>query len=346
MKSKKFFVIISVFIMFICCVGAISAASDDVMNNTVSEMDSFEETVSVSTDEQAIGVDSTGVALDAENSNEDITNDEKIDVFEDDSTLTKNQLDEQLSYTALSEFYTVKLEEAYIFSPYSQGTIYGTITPPSYNLLNYGFKIFLYDIDENIVYTSGSFVGRSTYFSLNIPAKTLLPGIYDLYVVNDQDNKIMAESVLGVDGDAIITATDYNDIYMSNTKMTARITDKVTGKPLTSLLVTATFTNGKTKVTKDYLPNSNGQISFIPPVGVGTWTVTLVSGYSGITGLVVKTATVKKSTVSIKTYKVTEYKGFKTTLKAVVKSNGKKVNEGTVTFKSTEKHTMQMSKKV
>lgn len=86
MKSKKFFVIISVFIMFICCVGAISAASDDVMNNTVSEMDSFEETVSVSTDEQAIGVDSTEVALDAENSNEDITNDEKIAVFEDDST--------------------------------------------------------------------------------------------------------------------------------------------------------------------------------------------------------------------------------------------------------------------
>jgi hypothetical protein len=115
--------------------------------------------------------------------------------------------------------------------------------------------------------------------------------------------------------------------------MTATLTDSVNGKPLNALSVKVVFTSGKTKITKYYTPNSNGQISFVPPVGVGTWNVQFTPGESHITGSASKTITVKKSKVSVKAKKVSEYKGYKVTLKATVKSNGKNVNEGKVLFK-------------
>lgn len=63
MKIKNFIVIFSVFIMLMCCVSSISAASDDVMNTTLSEVDSVDGSISVSNDDQVIGVeDSASVA--------------------------------------------------------------------------------------------------------------------------------------------------------------------------------------------------------------------------------------------------------------------------------------------
>lgn len=120
---------------------------------------------------------------------------------------------------------------------------------------------------------------------------------------------------------------------MSNTPMSARITDKDTGLPLTALSVNVVFTNGKTTISKNYRPDSNGQISFIPSLSVGTWTVKFTPSESHISGSAVKTVTVKKSKVPVKANKAVSSKGSKVTLKATVTCNGKKVNEGTVTFK-------------
>lgn len=330
MKTNHFFVIFSLFIIFICCVGAISAASDDAINNTVSEMDSFEETISNSNDEQAISVDSPESALEAENT---ITNDEKIAGSQDDSSLTKDESDDKLSITAHSDFYSIKLNGAYQISSYSQGSITGTITPPPSYLPGYSFKLYVYDLDEKLVWSGNTFTGYGTSFTQYIPAKSILPGLYTIYAINDYDGVKMAESVLGVGGQMTVTANNYDANYMSGNKITVKVTDKVTGKPLRNVIMKATYTNGKKTVSENFVPNSNGQYSFEPPVGIGTWTVTISSDTSGITGSVVKTAVIKKSAVSISASKVTEYKGYKTTLKAVVKSNGKKVNEGTVTFK-------------
>lgn len=332
MKNKNFFLIFSLFMILLCCVGAISAASDDILDDTVSEIDSGEEAISEIDDEQAVAVDSSEPAS-ADDENSEITDEAKLAASEDDSTLTMSDSDDVLSITSSYTLYSIYLDSAYTFSSYSKATIKGTISPPPTYMPEYGFKLFVFDLDNNIVCYSPPITGYDEAFSWTLPANTLLPGLYQMYAVNDYDNQIMAKSVLGVKGQAVITANDFSGKYMSGSKMTVRVTDQVSGKPLRNLIIQAVFKNGKKTVTGEYVPNTNGYISFEPPVGVGTWTVTFSSEFTGITGSAVKTAVVKKSKVTIKAYKKTEYKGFKTTLKAVVKSHGRKVNEGTVTFK-------------
>lgn len=334
MINKKFFVIFTLSICFMLCVGAISAASDDLIDEGVSEIDSADDSVSISNDEQAIDVDSSESALDAESSSDDVADEEMLAASDDDSDLAIDPSEEKLAVTASYDLYSITLEDAYIIEAYSKGTIEGYVSTPYTYMPQAGFKIYIYDEDENLLYTSKSFTGYNFDFTMSIPAQYFLPGVYDIYAVNDWDGKIMAESVLGVGGVAVFTSSNFNGNYMSGKQMTATIRDKVSGKPLTSLAVKAVFTKGKSTVTRVYYPDSNGKISFVPPVGVGTWKVTFSTYFDYlITGSAVKTAKITKSKVSIKAYKVTEYKGYKTTLKAVVKSNGKKVNEGTVKFK-------------
>lgn len=333
MKTKNLFLIFSLFMILLCCVGAISAASDDILDETVSEIDSGEEIISENNDEQVVAVDTSESASPVDENDKEITDEAKLTASEDDSTLTVSDSDDTLSITSSYTLYSIYLDSAYQFSSYSKATIKGTVSPPPTYMPEYGFKLYVFDVDNNIVCYSNSITGRATSFTWTIPAKTLRPGLYTMYAVNDYDTKIMAESVLGVKGQAVIAANDFSGKYMSGSKMTARVTDQVTGEPLHNLIIQAVFNNGKKTVTGEYVPDANGYISFEPPVGVGTWTVTFSSEYSGITGSAVKTAVVKKSKVTIKAYKKTEYKGFKTTLKAVVKSSGRKVNEGTVTFK-------------
>ena len=76
MKIKNFFVIFSLFIIFLSCIGAISAVSDDIMvDNTVSEIGLSDESISVNNDELASGVDTNEPASNAqENNNEKFAN--------------------------------------------------------------------------------------------------------------------------------------------------------------------------------------------------------------------------------------------------------------------------------
>lgn len=113
--------------------------------------------------------------------------------------------------------------------------------------------------------------------------------------------------------------------------MHARVTDIYTGLPLIGVSVKVEFSNG---VTNYYTTNYNGEISFVPSFKVGTYTATFSSNVGHISAEPIqKTIIITKASTTIKSKNVVEYKGFKTTLKATVKSNGKNVNEGTVSFR-------------
>lgn len=336
MKIKNFFVIFSLFIIFACCIGAISAVSDDVMmDNSVSEVDISDEPISVKNDEQAIGVDTTEPASNAQENSNEI---EKLANSQDDSQLTKDQSDEILSATIYSSWCKIDLlNDEYEIQSNKAASIKYTREPFSAAIgETYDFHVCIIDINKNIHYNkqvSGTSKESGT-FTYTIPKNSIAPGTYVLAFIDSYTDETKDYAILKVKGTGVITANDYNSIYMSGAPMTAKIVDKDTGKPISAIDVKVTFTNGKTTVTNYYVPNINGVISFIPPVGIGTWTVSFTSNQANVnTGTVVKTAVITKAPVTVKAQKVTEYKGFKTTLKATVKSNGKNVNEGTVKFK-------------
>lgn len=322
MFNKKIYIILLLLIVSICAMSTVSAA--DNATDSVAIDDANDDAI---TNFEENTIETT----------EETDNVEKLSANED-SALTKDQSDDKLSApTSSYDLYNIYLAEDYEISSYSKGTIKGTITPPPTFMPQYSFKLVVFDLDDEIVYWGESITGRSTSFSYTIPAKTLLPGLYDICAVNDWDDHIMAIADLYVSGNSVITASDFNANYMSNSKMSAKIVDKTSKKPLNSLAIQTTFTNGKITKTVDYYPDANGQIFFEPPVGVGTWTVKFSSDECGVIGSVVKTAIIKKSTVSMKVNKVTEYKGHKTNLKAFVTCYGRNVNEGTVTFKINKK---------
>ena len=322
MFNKKICILL-LLIVSICAISTVSAADNA--------------TDAVAIDDASAGDAITNFDEDTIETAEEIADGEKLSA-NDDSALTKDQTDDVLSApTSSYDLYNIYFEEDYEISSYSKGTIKGTISPPPSYMPQYSFRLAVFDLDEEIVFLSDSITGRSTSFSYTIPANTLLPGMYDLYAVNDWDTKVMAFADLYVTGNSVITSSDFNANYMSNSKMTAKIVDKKSKKPLTSLGIDVVFTSGNIKKTELYMPDENGQIFFEPPVGVGTWTVTFSPNAYKVTGSVVKTAIIKKSSVSIKANKVTEYTGHKTTLKAVVTCNGRNVNEGTVTFKINKK---------
>ena len=331
MKTKKILIILSLFLILICCSSAISAVSDDIIDNQVSEIESGDESISNSNDEQAISVDQTSSAL---NTDEE-SGEEKLTNFED-TPVSKDESDEKLS-VIYAIWYSITLSDEYQISAHAQGSIkYHRVPCPDYlSTEAYHYYITVFDVNMNKQYQkeiSGTSRTEGDY-THKIAANSINPGSYIIAFINYDDAKVLDTAILKVSGNAAISANNYNSNYMSGAGMYARLTDSVTGKALSALSVKVVFTKGKTSVTRYYTPNSNGEISFVPPVGVGTWSVTITPAQSHITGSVVKTATIKKSKVSVKAKKVTEYKGYKTTLKATVKSNGKNVNEGKVTFK-------------
>jgi len=318
MFNKKICILL-LLIVSICAISTVSAADNA--------------TDAVAIDDASAGDAITNFDEDTIETAEEIADGEKLSA-NDDSALTKDQTDDVLSApTSSYDLYNIYFEEDYEISSYSKGTIKGTISPPPSYMPQYSFRLAVFDLDEEIVFLSDSITGRSTSFSYTIPANTLLPGMYDIYAVNDWDTKVMAFADLYVTGNSVITSSDFNANYMSNSKMTAKIVDKKSKKPLTSLGIDVVFTSGNIKKTELYMPDENGQIFFEPPVGVGTWTVTFSPSVSHIGGSASATATITKSKVNVKAKKVVEYKGFKIKLKATVKSNGKNVNEGKVAFK-------------
>ena len=340
MLDKKYFLILLLLIVGICAISTASAADNA--------------TDTVATDD--INADDIGAADDVNvdlEKNADESNDDEISATSnEDSKVAKDGSDEKLTYYMFypdAEDYDVTFrygtynlvgsykdkEIRYYLDPYQTNNIY---------YYKYDFRLCIYDgMTEdaeyyywgNKVYDSGRICGNTvterTECIITVPAKTFKAGTYYLVFYNYLDNIIMdGPNKLVVKDTAIIEASNYDAFYNSGTPLTIRLMDKSTRNGIMGD-IKITFSNG---VTRYLTTDKNGYASIVPPVGVGKYTVTISSNNANLNAAAIqRTATIKKAKVSVKAKKVSEYKGFKVTLKATVKSNGKNVNEGVVAFK-------------
>lgn len=334
MLNKKYFIILLLLIVGIYAISSVNALDNDI--DGISSDDA--EALLNPNCELSGNAKEVGEIVNNYNPNTlgEIDCGEKLASPEDSYELTFAQSGEKLS-VLYAENYTIDLNEEYLISAHEDAHIkYHRIPcPEDLSAEAYHFYIRITDSTSNIHYekeVKGT-NRKEGDFIHTITKDTVKPGTYTLSFINYDDGKIMDSAILKVRGTAAITVNNYNANYMSNTPMSVRITDKDTGLPLTALSVNVVFTNGKTSISRNYRPNSNGQISFIPSLSAGAWTVKFTPAESHISGSVVKTFTVKKSKVALKANKAVSTKGSKVTLKATVTCNGKKVNEGSVTFK-------------
>ena len=318
MQKKGIFIFL-LLIIGICAVSTASAA-DDV--DALSSDESSLEEISADLEDNPLEESDEGENL----------------AVSQDSPISKDASDEELS-VVYSSWYTINLQDYYEISSTKRETISFYMEPCYYSSESYHFYLRVVDLNGNTVLNKelkGTETEKRDYHP-KFDKNTIAPGTYVLGAVNYDDNVVMDTAVLRVTGTATISANNYDSNYNSGAKMTVKMTAQTTGNPITSSYVSVKFTNTKTKktVTKKYLLDSNGQASFIPPVGVGTWTVQYSSADNLITANTVqKTAIIRKSAVKIQAYNVLEYKGYKTTLKAkVTTAGGKKVNEGKVFFR-------------
>lgn len=322
MLGKKQILMLLIVIVTISTISAVTATQDNISSD--------EDTISAFNDLEKISVEDEAV----ENTEPLAKNDESpISQSESDSVISAKN--------ASSTAFSIKLKDSYEISSSSDQKISIYINPcKDKNYNSYNFNLVGFDKDWKVVYDSGlkykatDSSRTAKYYKLTIAKGSFLPGTYVLAAVNFADTKVMNVTTLKVSGTAVISSSDYSAYYKSGKTMTAKVTDKITGKPLNGVDVKVAFTKGKSTTTKKYTTNSKGLITITPPSAVGTYSVTISSATPHVTAASIKkTANVKKAPVKIKAYKVSEYQGFKITLKAKVTSQGKKVNEGTVKFK-------------
>ena len=101
MKMKRYLITLTLFMVLMCCVSAISAASDDAINDTLSEMDFSDEAISVSNDENTVTeIDSDDEAISSSNGEQAIGVDESdsaLSAKENDELISQNQENDKLS---------------------------------------------------------------------------------------------------------------------------------------------------------------------------------------------------------------------------------------------------------
>lgn len=328
-KKERYAYLILIFMVSICAISAVSASEN--VTDTVSVDDAVSDEAITSFDEDT----STEIASSDEDANS-----------VNDDVLTSPHDEDVLSGMSISYLnYKINLNDnGYEISGTNGGTITYYMQPcQTYALNAYNFYFALFALDENgnltfisKTQTISSDTDRTTgnhYYKF--PAKTIAPGYYILAAYNDGlDNHIMDSTTMKVKGTAVISANDYNAVYNSGIATTVKVTDKDTKLPLKSFEVKAVFNDGTKTESINFITNSAGQITYVPPLNVGTYTVTYSSNFAHVGAAAVKKSVViKKAPVTVSASKVSAYQGFKVTLKANVKSNGKNVNEGTVTFK-------------
>ena len=327
------------------------SATDNVTDIVAS--DSSDDVVTALEEEEIGEVAADDAVADPNENATEINSSDVLSSSENDSVVAVADSDDVLSTKVSSLQYKVNLNDnGYTISSTKATAIKIPVTPCTtgngFNAYNFYLGVFQMDNNGNpiAVYKSTSLIGtnaKTTSVSYTFNAKTLSPGVYILAAYNDVDapeaagsnNKFMDSTLLYVSGSAAIAADNYNANYYSDQKMTVTVTDKNTKAALKYVEITAVFTKNGASVSQNYITDANGKVSFVPPVDVGTYSVTfsLSKGFSHITASSVKkTATVKQAPVTLKVYKGKTYQGVKVALSASVTSNGKKVNEGIVTF--------------
>ena len=350
MFNKKHILVLLLFLIIGICAMSSVSATDNVTDIVASDAS---DDVVTALEEEEIGEVAADVVADPNENATEIKSPDVLSSSENDSVVAVADSDDVLSAKVSRLQYSVNLNDnGYTISSTKATTIKIPVTPcttgSGFNAYNFYLGVFQMDNNGNLiaVYKSAPLIGTNTKItsvSYTFSAKSLSPGAYILAAYNDEDApeaggstyKLMDRTVLYVSGSATITADNYNANYYSGQKMSAKVIDKNTNAALKYVELTVTFTKNGASVSQNYVTDANGMISFVPPVGVGTYSVTfsLSKGFNHITASSVKkTATVKQAPVTLKVYKGKTYQGVKVVLSASVTSNGKKVNEGIVTF--------------
>lgn len=318
------------FLVSICAISTVSA-SENVSETTAID-DAISEDVVTSVNEDL---------------NDEIENN-AVSAYDDIEShdVSASQQDDVLSGIPISYFdYKINLNDnGYEISAKNGGTIYYYMEPcQTYAINAYNFYFAFFQLDSN---GDWNLISRTETFSSSsdrtvgnylykFAPKYLAPGTYLFAAYNDGlDSNLMDRTVLKVKGNAVISANDYTTVYNSGQSTTVKVTDKDTGKPLKFFEVKAVFNDGTESVSRYFITDSSGQFSYVPPFNVGTCTVTYSSSVAYVSaGAVKKTIVINKAPTTTTASKASAYQGYKVTLKATVKSQGKNVNEGKVTFK-------------
>ncbi|MBE6496545.1 MAG: Ig-like domain repeat protein [Methanobrevibacter thaueri] len=304
---------------------------------TISCASANENTTDIITNDD-IGADDVATAIEEDptiNAADEIETQETLSSENNDNKLSMDETEEILESPSYYD-YSVWVDDSTIHNWQKESIIIHV--DPSTGYYAYDFYIKFFDSEDNEIHSQNIYnTNPYTSIKYNIPAYDFDPGTYTIKLVNYEDGELMDTATLTVISDpfyAVFSAGNYNAYYNSGVTYTIRVTEKGTTSGLSGVSVKIVFTNSKKTVTKYYTSDSNGYIKFVPPVGVGTYSVTISSNNAHVIATALKkTATVKKSSVTMKAYKAKAYQGYKLTLKATVKSQGKNVNEGKVTFK-------------
>ena len=312
MFKKKYMILLSLILVSLCALSCVSASED--ADATVAIDDADIDPVEASVDE--------GLETNVEDG---LSGDET-------ETLTvDNSNDDKVSSPSYDE-YEVEVSDKTIHNWQNESVRIYII--PSDDYYAYYFYVNVYDSDNNPVLDEKNIYSTepADYVDYVIPER-LGPGEYKIEITNYADDYILSTAKLTVSYDAVISAENYNAYYNSGVQYSIRVTELDTGLGLSGASIKIVFSNSKNTYTRYYTSGSDGYIKFDPKIPVGTYTVTISSNNAHvIADSIVKSATVKKSSVSMSLAKASSYQGCKLTLKATVKSQGRNVNEGTVKF--------------
>ena len=318
MFKKKYMILLSLILVSLCALSCVSASEDADVAVAIDDAD---------VDQMEASVDE-GLE----------TNVDEGSSGDETETLSVDNSDDKLSYgSPSSSSYDVEVYDKTVHNwqdEYIRIYINSSVDSSEYA---YDFYVNIYDYNgDNIAGDNKYSSTPADYIDYIIPAG-LEPGVYEIEIKNYADKDILSTATLTVVSDpfnAIISAENYNAYYNSGVQYSIKVTESETGYGLSGVSIKIVFSNSRNTYTRYYTSGSDGYIKFDPKIPVGTYTVTISSNNAHvIADSIVKSATVKKSSVSMSLAKASAYQGYKVTLKATVKSQGKNVNEGTVKFK-------------
>ena len=311
MFKKKYMILLSLILVSLCALSCVSASED--ADAAVAIDDADVDPIDASVDE--------GLETNVE---------EGLSGEGTEALTVDNSNDDKVSSPYYYEYY-VDVSDTTIRN-WQNPSVRIDITP-SGDYYAYDFYVNLYDSDGVQIINNNEYnTDAVNYIDYVIPSR-LNPGEYLIEIENFADNKIFSTAKLTVVYDAIISAENYNAYYNSGVQYSIKVTESETGYGLSGVSIKIVFSNSKNTYTRYYTSGSDGYIKFDPKIPVGTYTVTISSNNAHVIAYsIVKSATVKKSSVSMSLAKASSYQGCKLTLKATVKSQGRNVNEGTVKF--------------
>lgn len=172
----------------------------------------------------------------------------------------------------------------------------------------------------------------------------------DPVITQTNDNKLSNSTGDNSTVEAVITSSNLKTDYHSGKSVKAIITDKATGKGISTVLKVQFVKDGKVVKESRYFTDSKGVTYITPALPAGVYSVIISADDENITAKnITKTATIVKTTTKVTAKKVTAYKGYKITLKAVLSKTktNEKINQGKVKFKINGKtYTVKVKKGV